>query len=136
MCIRDRDIIVFYRTADGGSAYYTSVITTIAIAEEKIDGIKTEEEFISKCRKRSVFSDSGLKEFWNWNPRYRPFIINFLYVHSFPLGKRMNRKMLLDLGIISGADKELRGLKKITKEQFEIILKETDTNESLSLIHI
>ena len=25
----------------------------------------------------------------------------------------------------------LRGLKKITKEQFELILKETDTNESI-----
>jgi predicted nucleic acid-binding protein len=132
--IKKGDIIVFYRTADGGSAYYTSVITTIAITEEKFDNIKTEGEFIYKCRKRSVFSDKELKEFWNWNPNYRPFIINFLYVHSFPLGKRLNRKMLLELGIISGADKELRGLKKITKEQFEIILKETDTNESL-IVH-
>jgi predicted nucleic acid-binding protein len=129
--IRKGDIIVFYRTADKGSAYYTSVITTIAIAEDKIDNIKTEGEFINKCRKRSVFSNEELKKYWNWNSSYRPFIINFLYVYSFPLGKRLNRKMLLDLGIISGAENELRGLKKITKEQFEIILKETDTNESL-----
>ena len=43
----------------------------------------------------------------------------------------MNRKMLLDLNIISGAENELRGLKKITKEQFKIILNETGTNESL-----
>jgi hypothetical protein len=38
---------------------------------------------------------------------------------------------LLDLGILSGAENEIRGLKKITKEQFELILKETETNESL-----
>jgi len=38
---------------------------------------------------------------------------------------------LLDLGIISGADNELRGLKKITTEQFITILKETATNESI-----
>jgi hypothetical protein len=43
----------------------------------------------------------------------------------------MNRQTLLDLGIISGADNELRGLKKITKAQFLTILKETATNESI-----
>jgi hypothetical protein len=101
------------------------------MVEEKIDGIKDENEFISKCRKRSVFSNEELKKYWNWNPSYRPFIINFLYIYSFPLGKRMNRKNLLDLGIISGIENELRGLKKITKEQFHTILKETTTNESL-----
>jgi len=129
--INKGDVIIFYRTADKGSAYYTSVITTIAIVEEKIDNIVSEEEFITKCRKRSVFSDEELKKYWNWNANYRPFIINFLFVYSFLLGKRLNRKALLELGIISGSENELRGLKKITKEQFEIILNETKTNESL-----
>lgn len=130
--IKRGDIIVFYRTAEKNkSAYYSSVITTIAIVEEKIDKIKDESEFISKCRKRSVFSNEELKKYWDWNPNYRPFIINFLYVYSFQLGQRMNRQILLDLGIIAGADNELRGLKKITKEQFLTILKETATNESI-----
>jgi predicted nucleic acid-binding protein len=132
--IKKGDVLIFYRTADKGSAYYTSVITTIAITEDKIDGIKSEEEFIAKCRKRSVFSDEELRKYWNWNRKYRPFIINFLFVHSFPLGKRMNRKAILDLGIISGAENELRGLKQITKEQFETILHETGTNENL-IVH-
>lgn len=126
------DVIIFYRTADKGiPAYYTSLITTIAIAEEKIDNIRDEAEFIMKCRKRSVFTDDGLKEYWNFNPKYRPFIINFLYVYSFNLGKRINRQKLLELGILSGAENELRGLKQITQQQFEQILKETSTNESL-----
>lgn len=130
--IKRGDIIVFYRTAEKGkSAYYSSVITTIAIAEDKIDNIKDESDFISKCRKRSVFSNEELKKYWDWNPNYRPFVVNFLYVYSFQLGKRMNRQTLLDLGIISGADNELRGLKKIKKEQFLTILKETATNESI-----
>jgi len=74
------DIIVFYRTAASDrSAYYTSVITTIAIAEGKITDIADENDFILKCRKRSIFSDKGLREYWNWKPKYRPFIINFLY---------------------------------------------------------
>ncbi len=130
--INKGDIIVFYRTAASGrSAYYTSVITTIAIAEGKITDIVDENDFILKCRKRSIFSDNGLKEYWNWKPNFRPFIINFLYTHSFPTGKRINRQRLLDLGILTGAENEIRGLKRITKEQFELILKETDTNESI-----
>jgi hypothetical protein len=72
-----------------------------------------------------------MKKYWNWNPNYRPFIINFLYVYSFQIGKRLNRQLLLELGVISGATNELRGLKKITREQFITILKETETNESI-----
>lgn len=130
--IKKGDILVFYRTAaKDRSAYYSSVITTIAIAEDKIENINDENDFILKCRKRSIFTDEGLKKFWNWSPKHKPFIINFLYTHSFPTGKRINRQRLLDLGILSGAENEIRGLKLITKEQFELILKETETNESL-----
>ena len=130
--IKKGDIIVFYRTAaKNRAAYYSSVITTIAISEGKITDIKDENDFILKCRKRSIFTDEELKKYWNWNQKYRPFIINFLYTHSFPTGKRINRQRLLDLGIITGEKDELRGLKRISKEQFDIILKETETNESL-----
>jgi hypothetical protein len=129
--IKKGDVIIFYRTAtQGQSAYYTSVITTIGIVEEKIDGIKDEHEFILKCRKRSIFTDNYLKEFWNYS-KYRPFVIKFLYEFSFPLGSRLNRKQLLDLKIITGEENELRGLKRITKEQFLTLLKETKTNESI-----
>lgn len=130
--INKGDVIVFYRTAASGrSAYYSSVITTIAIAEGKITDIANVDDFILKCRKRSIFSDEGLKEYWNWNPRFRPFIINFLYTHSFPTGKRINRQRLLDLQILTGEENEIRGLKRITKDQFELILNETTTDESL-----
>lgn len=112
-------------------AYYHSVITTIGIVEDKIDDIQSETEFVLKSRKRSIFTDDYLKEFWNYDPRYRPFMIRFLSVYSFPLGNRLNRKSLLELGIISGEENELRGLKKITREQFILLLKETKTNESI-----
>jgi len=111
--IKRGDVIIFYRTAASNrSAYYTSVITTLAISEGKIENIKDEDDFILKCRRRSVFDDNGLKEFWNYNPKYRPFIINFLYTHSFPTGKRINRQKLLELGILTGDENEIRGLKK------------------------
>lgn len=129
--IKKGDIIIFYRTATTGqSGYHTSVITTIGLVEEKIDSIKDENEFILKCRKRSIFTDDYLKEFWNYS-KYRPFVIKFLYVFFFPLGSRLNRKKLLELKIITGEENELRGLKRITKDQFLTLLIETKTNESI-----
>jgi predicted nucleic acid-binding protein len=130
--IRKGDVIIFYRTAEKGkSAYHSSCITTIAVADDVIEKIADENDFIMKCRKRSVFTDEELKKHWNWKPSYRPFIINFLYVHSFGLGNRLNRHKLMDLGIVTGAENELRGLKKINRDQFKSILKETNTDERL-----
>ena len=78
-----------------------------------------------------VFSNEELILHWNYNLKFRPFIINFLYVTSFQLGKRINRQRLIELDIINGSTNELRGLKPISKEKFITILKETKTNESL-----
>lgn len=130
--VKNGDILIFYRTAPNGkSGYYSSVITTIGLVEEKIDNIQNEQEFILKCRKRSIFTNEYLKEFWDFNPRFRPFIIRFMYVYSFAIGKRLNRQKLLELKIISGEENELRGLKRISSDQFKTIIKETGTNENI-----
>jgi hypothetical protein len=121
------DIIVFYRT--GG--LYKGVTTTIGIVESAIHDIENEKQFIKLCRKRSVFDDDKLKKFWYYSPN-RPFIVNFLYLYSFP--KRLNMKSLIDLGIIHDVQSAPRGFEQITKEQFEIIMRESKTNESF-IIH-
>ncbi len=118
------DMVIFYRT--GG--YYKSVITTIGIIDDVIFDIKDENEFILKCRKRSIFSDNELKVHWNYNKRLRPFIVNFLYVYTFP--NRINLKRLIELKIIKDVDSAPRGFQRINKEQLDIILKETKSNES------
>lgn len=124
------DVIIFYRTTEQGkSGYYNSVITTIGIVEEAILDIKDQSDFISKCRKRSIFSDSELIKHWDFNIKNQPFIVNFLYMHSFP--KRINLKSLIDLGIIKNTDSAPRGFQKITKAQFKTILRETQTDESI-----
>ena len=51
-------------------------------------------------------------------------------VYSFEIGRRLNRKQLLDMNIISGEENELRGLKEISREQFCVILKEARVNDS------
>ena len=116
------DLIVFYRTKDGGPGWYTSVVSTIGIVENVIDNIKDEEEFIRGCRKRSVFSDSELRKHWhyrfssgNW---VAPFIVNFLYVTSFPM-PRPNLKKLTELGVLTEAP---RGFEPLDNAKFDKLL--------------
>lgn len=118
------DNIVFYRT--GG--YYRGVISTIGVVENVLDNIKDEKSFIEFCRKRSVFTDVQLHDQWNYKPSSRPFIVNFLYTYSFP--KRLNFKKLIEMGIIKDIYSAPRGFDLISPAQFELILKETNTDES------
>lgn len=121
------DIIVFYRTkAAGGSAYYTSVVTTLGVVEKVEAKIGDLDHFISLCRKRSVFTDKDLALHWNYTPSNRPFVVNFLHTYSFP--KRPNLKALMDENIISEAP---RGFEQISDSQFTKLLKLAHANQSL-----
>lgn len=117
------DVIVFYRT--GG--YYQSVVTTLGVVEKTVLGITDPQQFISLCRKRSVFSDAELLSHWNYSERNKPFVVNFLYDYSFP--KRINMKRLIELGIISNVQSAPRGFERITAEHFALLLKETETDD-------
>lgn len=119
------DIILFYRT--GG--YHQSVISTIGVVENVITNIKSEEEFIRLCRKRSIFTDVELKEWWNYNPSNRPFIVNFLYIDTFPMPK-VNLKKLIEMKIIASVGDAPRGFVQIKNDKFEEFLKEARANES------
>lgn len=127
------DIILFYRTGEKDkSAKFSALITTIGVVENKIDNISSETEFIEKARKRSIFNDEKLKNWWNYNKKIKPFLINFLHVYSLKPKQRSKliRKRLLELGILNGENNELRGLKEITKENFITIIKEARIDES------
>lgn len=117
------DILVFYRT--GG--YYKSVVTTIGEVLEVKTDFQDENDFILYCRKKSVYPEQALREMWRYSAR-KPFVVNFLYDYSFP--HRINMKELIDLKVLTGINDAPRGFKPITKEQFEMILKETRSDES------
>ena len=116
------DLVLFYRT--GG--HYAGVISTIGVVENVVTNIRDENHFIELCRKRSVFDNAGLREFWNYRKNDRPFIVNFLYIDSFPMPK-VNLKRLRDLNIIQNAP---RGFEQLSDAKFEQILKEARANES------
>jgi len=121
--LRRGDVIVFYRT--GG--YYQSVVTAVGVIENVHLQVRDEQHFISLCRKRSVFSDKELAEHWNYNPRSRPFIVEFLYALSFT--KRPNMKELIEHGIIRDIQSAPRGFEPITKDHFLAILKLSQSDD-------
>lgn len=122
--LRPGDVIVFYRT--GG--YYRGVVTTVGVVDNVHTHISNEDGFISRCRKRSVFTDAQLAEHWNYKQRNRPFVVNFLYIYSFP--KRPNLQSLIDLGVIRDTSSVPRGFEEITRNQFELILEASESDES------
>lgn len=119
------DILLFYRT--GG--YYESVISTIGVVESVIKNIDSEAEFIRLCRKRSIFKDDELSKWWNFKENNRPFIVNFLYIDSFPKPK-VNLKRLIEMGIINSINDAPRGFMQIGNDKFETFLKEARANEN------
>ena len=119
------DVIIFYRT--GG--YYKSVVTTVGVAESVIDNIPTEADFIRLCRKRSVFTDEELSKQWNLFKTNRPFIVNFLYVYSFP--KRITLRRLIEIGVIPSVNDAPRGFTQISVKNLRDILGECRVDESI-----
>lgn len=120
--LKSGDLVMFYRT--GG--HYQGVVSTLGVVENVITNIRDEAHFIELCRKRSVFNDDELKKYWNWTLNNRPFIVNFLYVDSFPMPK-VNLKRLRELDIIQEAP---RGFELLQNDKFEQILKEARANEN------
>lgn len=109
--LKTGDIIVFYRS--GG--IYKGVATTIGIVENVVTNLKDLNELIQICRKRTVLSEQELKEYWEWKPNNRPFVINFLYAFSFV--KRITLKQMLDEKILPGMD-SVKTITKMKRDSF------------------
>ena len=124
------DTLLIYRTASGGSAYYTSVITSVCVVEEviHISSFKTEAEFLEYCAPYSVFSKLELIDFFR-RKKY-PWLIRFTY--NLALTKRSNRKVLLEE--IKLPRNIYWGFFRITTEQLVNILKQTGDYEKASTL--
>lgn len=120
--LKSGDIILIYRMGETSPKKYSSTVTTICIVENIIDNIKSFEQLRTICRKRTVITEEELKSrFWDKFPNYRPFVINFLFAHSFPTPKPTLND-LNKLGIIPDIMNMPRGFIKITKSQFDTLL--------------
>jgi hypothetical protein len=102
---------------------YSSTVTTICIVENVQNNFVSFEDFFKACNRRTMIPKKELKtNWWDKNPKNRPFVINFLYAHSLPTPKPtlddLNR-----LGIIPDILNIPRGFIKLTNEQFNVLIK-------------
>ena len=116
--LRRGDTLLIYRTKSFGSAYYTSVITSLCVVESvcHIDEFNTADAFVDYCLPYSVFSEVELRTFYNH--RKYPWLVQFTY--NLALTKRPNRKILIeDVGL---SENMYWGFFPITTEQLKRIL--------------
>lgn len=118
------DLILFYRMgAQGENKKYKSVLSTIAIVDEIVDNIRSEDELLSLCQNRSVFTANELKEFWVKH-RFNLKILKFIFVKS--LTKRLTLGYLWEHDIIA-APGGPRPFTAITDAQFDMIVHDSET---------
>lgn len=125
--VESGDILLFYRTGETYPKKYSSVLTTIGVVERVVNNFKDEEEFLSYCNNRTVFSKDDLKGFWR-GYRYNLSVLKFVFVKS--LTKKINLEFLWNNGIIA-APNGPRPFTKITDEQFKMIMSESNTEKLL-----
>jgi hypothetical protein len=124
--LKPGDLIVFYRTAQGGPAHHTSVATTVGVVQDLVGDIRDKQTFVRLCRKRSVFTDEQLAAEWDRMPRARPFVVNFLHVQSFP--RRPNLGELKAEGIIA---EHPRGFDRLAPGAFKRLLEISNADQRL-----
>ena len=118
------DLILFYRMGvPGESKKYKSVVSTVAIIDEIIENICSEDELLYLCQNRSVFTVNELHNMWSMHRRNIK-ILKFIFVKS--LTKRLTLGYLWEHDIIP-APGGPRPFTAITDAQFDIIMKDSET---------
>ena len=118
------DLILFYRIGpDGSNKKYTSVVTTVGMVDEIISNIHSEEELLSLCQNRSVFSTEDLKKFWCDN-RNNLKVLKFIFVKS--LSKRLTLSDLWEHYIVP-APNGPRPFMRLSDDQYDWIMLDSGT---------
>lgn len=126
-CLKKGDLILIYRTADGGHAEWTAVATSICTVVEyrNINEFIDVETFLDYCGKGSIFSKPELISFWQ--KKDNPHIIKMLY--NSPLNKRVVRHDLFEKAGISRATPYF-GFFELSNDEFDNIIELGELNES------
>lgn len=124
--LRKGDVLLIYRTADDGkSAQYSAVVTSICVVEEirNQDEFAGFDEFYDYVSNFSVFDEEDLKTWYNKKGCYS---VKMTYNAALP--KRIIRKDLIERHHLNR--NAYWGFIKLTKDQFESIIKHGEVNEN------
>lgn len=121
--LKTGDIILIYRMGETTPKKYSSTITSICIVENVKNDFISFEDFFNTCNRRTMIIKEDLRtQWWEKNPRNRPFVINFLFAYSLPTPKP-TLDDLNKLGIIPDILNIPRGFINITNEQFDTLVR-------------
>ncbi|AHF16470.1 PIN domain-containing protein [Niabella soli] len=121
--LKPGDIVLIYRIGETSPKKYSSTVTTICIVESIKSDFKDFNDFYNSCNRRTMISKEDLEaKWWNKFPKYKPFIINFLYAHSLPTPKPTLND-LIKLKIFPDPTSVPTGFVKLTDEQFNVLIK-------------
>ena len=116
--LKPGDIIIIYRMGESTPKRYSSTVTSICIVEEVFNSFKSFDDFYSVCVRRTLIERAELEtKWWNRFPTYKPFVIKFLYAHSFPTPKPTLND-LIKLGVIKDIKNMPKGFIEINNDQF------------------
>ena len=122
---RQGDLLLLYRMGrEGEIKKYKSVLSTIALVDDIIGNIRSENELFALCQNRSVFEDDELRKFWRNRDRANLSVVKFIFVKS--LTKRLTLEYLWNTQVVP-VTKGPRPFTKLTDEQFDRILRDSET---------
>lgn len=117
------DILLFYRIGEKYPKKYSSVITTVGVIDDIITNFKNQEDFMSYCENRSVFSKEELEWFWK-NHSYNLCVVKFIFIKS--LVSKPTLGYLWDENIVQPPNGP-RPFEKLSDLQYEKIIRESNT---------
>jgi predicted nucleic acid-binding protein len=121
--LKSGDVVIIYRIGDTKPKKYSSTVTSVCIVEEVLNDFKSFDDFFDACNRRTFFDKNELKDnWWDKYPGYKPFIVKFLYAHSFPTLKPTLND-LNQLGIIPDIMNIPLGFIEINTEQFNNLVR-------------
>ncbi|MCO7125159.1 hypothetical protein NIE88_05145 [Sporolactobacillus shoreicorticis] len=134
------DIIVYYRNkpvGQNGSAKYLAIVTGFGMVSETFNSIRTYAEVSKIVSHRSVLTTEEIKTKLRTHSSYGVNILKFFDLFSFKRRPIRNDLIENDILVPTGGTTSFGGIayeyptKKITKEQFDLILELANFNENL-----
>ena len=120
--LKSGDVIIIYRMGETSPKKYSSTVTSVCIVEKVISNFNSFDNFFQACNRRTMISKTELeKDWWNKHPKYRPFVVKFLYAHSFPTPKPTLND-LNKIGVIPDMMNMPRGFIEIDNHQFNRLI--------------
>lgn len=120
-------VLFFYKLSSGVDKSY---VVAVGVTESVYKHFNSKQDFIQRCRKRSVLSDEELSAFWIKSAG-QPIVINFVHTSNLESNK-ITKKKLQNTNIETSEMTSQRPI-FISLEQYYELIKETQYEKCISI---